>query len=218
MTGKQKRQLTMFYLFAHADGRCSEEEERRLDSIAKSFDTSDKDMRDIKEEVSRIYRGDHISDTFIIEAYDEFEGCTDFTSRIIAAIDGYESYSSRPYYKPHSQYTASSLFAGWFAFSDEDKLFSIWTMISLGYPDNEYSENEKRIVNHLVEKWSIDSSTVSAMIDTVETMLALEKKKLWAKSTSMSDDDINRIIADADADIKRLFHTIEVTISEAEIK
>lgn len=216
MTGKEKRQLTMFYLFANADGKCSKEEESRLESIAKSFDTSDEDMRDIKEEVSRVYKGDHISDLF--NAYDEFEGCSDFTSRIIAALDGYERYSSRSYYEPHSRYTVSSLFAAWFMFDDKDKLSSIWTMIAFGYADTEYSENEKRIVNHLVKKWEIDSAIVSVMTDTAETMLALENKKRWAESTSMSYNDVNRIIADVDADIKRLYHTVNVTISEADIK
>lgn len=43
-------------------------------------------------------------------------------------------------------------------------------------------------------------------------------KKTWAKSSSMSYDEVNKIIADADADIKRLYHTVEVTISEADIK
>lgn len=198
MTGKQKRQLTMFYLFANADGKCSREEEKRLGSIAESFEAAQEDIQEIEEEVSRVCKGG-----------------SDIPAKIIVALDRYENDSSRSFYKTHSRYT---MFSEWFMFYDSDKLFSIWTMISLGYADTEYSENEKRIVKHLVEKWEIDSAIVSVMIDTAETMLALEAKKTWAKSSSMSYDEVNKIIADADADIKRLYHTVEVTISEADIK
>lgn len=236
MTGTQKTALTMFYLFANADGKCSKEEESRLSAIAKSFDTTADDLREIKEEVSRVcgVGSDNdanslkdggksragslmsgISSMFNFD-YDvntnlehgEFEGCSDITSRIIAAFDSYES--PRNMYNSFSYWT-SNLYG-------ENRLRAIWTMISLGYADTKYSENEKRIVNHLVKKWEIDSAIVSVMIDTAETMLALENKKLWAESTSMSYNDVNRIIADVDADIKRLYHTVEVTISEADIK
>lgn len=189
MTGKQKRQLTMFYLFANADGKCSKEEENRLSSIAESFDTTPEELREIKDEVSRVCNGG-----------------SDIPAKVIDAFDSYENKGTYLL-----SYWTSNLYG-------EDRLFTIWTMISLGYADTEYSENEKRIVKHLVEKWEIDSAIVSVMIDTAETMLALEAKKTWAKSSSMSCDEVNKIIADADADIKRLYHTVEVTISEADIK
>lgn len=189
MTGKQKRQLTMFYLFANADGKCSEEEENRLGSIAESFDTTPEELREIKDEVSSVCNGG-----------------SDIPAKVIAALDSYENK-----WTYLLSYWTSNLYG-------EDRLFTIWTMISLGYADTEYSENEKRIVKHLVEKWEIDSAIVSVMIDTAETMLALEAKKTWAKSSTMSYNEVNKIIADADADIKRLYHTVEVTISEADIK
>lgn len=264
MTGKQKRQLTMFYLFANADGKCSEEEENRLGSIAESFDTTPEELREIKDEVSRIcgvgpddsacsskngdesrtYNGDSLTksiDSIFGEMFSEcnsnsatcsddyplwepytytdvdinwevrkkppvVEESLDITSRIIAALDSYENKGTYLL-----SYWTSNLYG-------EDRLFTILTMISLGYADTEYSENEKRIVKHLVEKWEIDRAIVSVMIDTAETMLALEAKKTWAKSSTMSYNEVNRIIADADADIKRLYHTVEVTISEADIK
>ena len=30
---------------------------------------------------------------------------------------------------------------------------TVWTLINLGYADQEYSESEKRVVQHLIEKW-----------------------------------------------------------------
>ena len=47
----------------------------------------------------------------------------------------------------------------------------IWNLIKLGYADTVYSEEEKEIVNYLVDKWDISVEVYQEMIDIADTIL-----------------------------------------------
>ena len=53
----------------------------------------------------------------------------------------------------------------------------VWNLINLGHADTYYSDEEKKIVKHLLEKWEINPEVYQEMVDTADTMLALTKQK-----------------------------------------
>ena len=93
----------------------------------------------------------------------------------------------------------------------------IWNLINLGYSDSSYSEEEKKIVNYLVDKWSIDNEIYQEFIDTAETMLALTQQKEWIISTfpdgALQDEKKKKV----DRALKQLQSDIKVTLAEAEL-
>lgn len=94
---------------------------------------------------------------------------------------------------------------------------TIWTLINLGYADNEYSEPEKQVVNHLIERWEMNPNLVAEFNDTADTILALTLQKQWAQNTSKPYTDINNIIQELDRNIASMFANVETSISEADI-
>ena len=90
----------------------------------------------------------------------------------------------------------------------------IWNLINLGYADAYYSEDEKRIVNHLIEKWGIKPEVYQEMVDTADAMLALTKQKEWVVLTfdkgSLRDEKERKI----DLEIGAMLSDIKLTIDE----
>lgn len=93
----------------------------------------------------------------------------------------------------------------------------IWNLINLGYSDSAYSEEEKKIVNYLVDKWSIDNDVYQEFIDTAETMLALTRQKEWIISTFTDDIVQNEKKKKVDRVLNQLQSDIKVTLAEAEL-
>lgn len=73
----------------------------------------------------------------------------------------------------------------WFRNSRDSSVVSrvIWNLVSLGYADTDYSEEEKKIVNYLINQWEIKPEVYQEMIDTADTILALTNQKEWVVST-----------------------------------
>ena len=90
----------------------------------------------------------------------------------------------------------------------------IWNLVNLGYADEYYSEDEKKIVNHLIEKWEIKPEVYQEMVDTADTMLALTKQKEWVVSTfdkgKIRDEKEKKI----DSEIEMMLSDIKLTIDE----
>ena len=102
---------------------------------------------------------------------------------------------------------------GWYGVEKNDtgKARVIWNLLNLGYSDKDYSENEKKIVSYLVEKWSVARSIFMEMKDTADTMLALLRQKEWASKTFADSFEKEKQL---DMDIKELLTDIKLTISE----
>ena len=102
---------------------------------------------------------------------------------------------------------------GWLGFKKDDSTLAkiIWNLVDLGYADTDYSENEREIVNYLVEKWEIKTEVYQEMVDTAETILALVKQKEWLDSTFPEDSLRKKKI---DSEIKTMLSDIKLTIDE----
>lgn len=90
----------------------------------------------------------------------------------------------------------------------------IWNLINLGYADSAFSDEEKRIVNYLIDKWSVDPEVYQEFADTVDTILALEKQKEWIASTFPEDSARNKRKRNLDITIKQLQDDVKLTIDE----
>ncbi len=93
----------------------------------------------------------------------------------------------------------------------------IWTLINLGYADQEYSKPEQKIVQYLVDRWKINPAILAEFVDTAETILALTKQKLWFKEMGKSDQKIKTNLREINRRIKLMFDNVQVTISESDV-
>ena len=93
---------------------------------------------------------------------------------------------------------------------------TIWTLINLGYADQDYSAAEKKVVQHLVDKWEIKQEMISEFVDTAETILLLTKQIEWLKSVGLSYEETKRRLETVEQQIQLMFDNIQATISEAD--
>lgn len=93
----------------------------------------------------------------------------------------------------------------------------IWNLINLGYADTVYSEEEKEIVNYLVDKWDVSVEVYQEMIDIADTILALTKHKEWIEKTFSKGSVRDRKEKNIDVEIQKLIDDVELAIKEITI-
>ena len=104
---------------------------------------------------------------------------------------------------------------GWFGLWDESSLARIiWNLVDLGYADSVYSDEEKKIVSYLVNKWSVREETYRELIDIADTILALTKQKEWVVSTYSRGSLRDKKEKDIDSEIEQLLGDVKLTIEE----
>lgn len=190
-TEKEKlQQLEIYFLFMYADGESSPSEIKYLDDIIAKSNLSKESVQEFNDFCGQITR----------------KMSTGNSKTVIAEIDKLLGE------KGSSCYSFCSI--------DESKNMqaqTIWTLINLGCADSEYSEAEKQIVNHLVERWEMDPVLVDEFNDTADTILTLTLQKKWIQNTSKPYTVINSIIQELDRNIASMFDNVEMSISEANI-
>lgn len=90
----------------------------------------------------------------------------------------------------------------------------VWNLVNLGYADSYYSDEEKKIVEYLLDKWSVDQEIYQEMLDTADTMLALTKQKEWASSTLAKGKERDNKNKEIDEELAQLLEDIELSIEE----
>lgn len=90
----------------------------------------------------------------------------------------------------------------------------VWNLINLGYADTVYSEEEQKIVRHLIDKWEVDTEIYQEFVDTADTMLALIKKKEWILSTFSNGSESDKKMKEIDFTMERLLSDVNLTIEE----
>lgn len=104
---------------------------------------------------------------------------------------------------------------GWFGLRNASSIARIvWNLINLGFADSNYSDEEKRIVNYLVDKWSVDSAVYQELVDTADTMLALTKQKEWIALTFPKGSIRDKREKDVDVEVMQLLDDVKLTIEE----
>lgn len=90
----------------------------------------------------------------------------------------------------------------------------IWNLVNLGYADSFYSDEEKKIVKYLVDKWSVKTEILQEFIDIDDTILALTKQKEWILTTFNKGTERDKREKKVDSQIAQMFEDVKITISE----
>ncbi|MCI5892305.1 MAG: TerB family tellurite resistance protein [Clostridiales bacterium] len=191
-------QLKLFYLFMNVDGKCTDEEKKKFDSICRSFRANKEEKQSVIDLCDKLELKENADNSeIVIKVMDSMlkNTSTAFMEKIIENLGSYNSLNHDKNAQVHT----------------------IWTMINLGYADAEYSEPEKKVVQFLTEKWKMDKNMVSSMIDTTDTILALTNQKEWLMSTDKTEEQKNVLLDEIEGDIKRMFKNMERCIDEAAI-
>lgn len=192
MRGIEEEQLKIFYCFMMVDGKCSKEELNKFELICKEMGVQQDDMLRVVRECEL--------------AVDNSE--KNISTRVKAAIQTLLEDDDPSLWETNLKYS----------YLKRDKRrqnYVVWNLINLGYADEEYSSEEKSIVEFLVDLWKIDDKLLAEMFDVAETMLELEKQREWIKTTSKPYDLINKVIEEIDRDVEKLKVSIEQTLEEA---
>lgn len=180
-------QLVIYYLFMNADGACTKNELDIVDDIYRAFTMtgriSNEDRAEIKEFVDSIgFIKNEDNSRAVVLIIDKLLGCEYLTGNLLnktgcglficpngdiikeAAISF--DLGSLP------DYSGCSL--------NSDKVLqaqTLWNLINIGYADEKYTYSEQQVVEYLADKWEVNKTLYSAMIDTADTMLMLTNKK-----------------------------------------
>lgn len=104
---------------------------------------------------------------------------------------------------------------GWFGLRDASSLARIvWNLVNLGFADSFFSDEEKKIVNYLNDKWSINPEVYREFVDTANTMLALTNKRKWIISAFSKSSIRDRREKDVDVEMMQLLDDVKLTIEE----
>lgn len=90
----------------------------------------------------------------------------------------------------------------------------IWNLLNLGYADTFYSDEERKIVGYLVDKWSVSPEVYQELVDTADTMLALTKQKEWFALTLPEGTVRAGKEKYIDSQIEQLLDDVKLTIEE----
>lgn len=183
-------QLKICLLFMEADGESSRAEMKYLDDIASKMDLSDSGRQEFQAFCGRLLLNPLNGDS----------------STVIQEIDRLLDQKASLGFWLHTINSSKTLQAQ-----------TIWTLINLGYADNEYSKAEKEVVKHLVERWEMDPTLISELTDTADTILALTKQKEWVQNAAKPYKEVSAIVEEIDQNIASMFANVETTIEEAEI-
>ena len=90
----------------------------------------------------------------------------------------------------------------------------VWNLVNLGYADSFYSDEEKKIVHYLVQKWSVSSDIYQEFVDTADTIHTLTKQKEWIASVFHKGSMRDKKEKEIDSEIKQLLDDVKLTIQE----
>lgn len=195
-TEDKKKMLKVYYFFIMADGVVEEKEKQKFDKIVKTLE-ADEDEKKEAVNYCKAALFDGISTDIIIKELKEVLDIKD------------EEEDSESEIKMHFLTWGRSALEN---FTERVKM--MWNLVNLGYIDGKCTESEREILDFLAKSWKFDEVAYKELLDSAETMLALEKKKEWLKTTKASYDEIDTGIKNIDKKIKQLFKTVEISLNE----
>ena len=92
----------------------------------------------------------------------------------------------------------------------------VWNMINLSFANGEYSEAEREVVQYLAKRWRIKSLIMMELIDTAETIVMLNKLKMWKQTTAQPGENTDERIKDIEKQIQCMYKNVQATIEEAD--
>lgn len=90
----------------------------------------------------------------------------------------------------------------------------VWLLINLGYSDDQFSTEERAVVEFISKRWAIPNVFLYEMYDTAETVISLQQQNEWLDMSG--GDNLKMISANHEA-IRRLYENIEMLIEESDL-
>lgn len=227
MDSTRETQLKLYYLFLNVDGRISSEESDKFDSICDSMKIGDSDRQEIKDwgkkaegkstldilnmakkllkcekEISFMQYENGRIEISMVEDDEANSAVSDIFGN---AFKGEAIASGGLVRKPVGYFEKMEM---------KEKAETIWTLISLAYSDDEYSEAEKTFIRLVSLIYKFDKKVMAEFIDTADTMQMLEDKKDWIKKSGKAYDEITDKLKAIDDEIKSLYRDVQITIDE----
>ena len=209
-------QLKIMYLFMNVDGSCGEEEVARFSSICDELKASKEDKNEISEFIKKFeFAKDNDNSELVINAVGTLLGYIKATENS-KVKDGDMLNGFSPAIALHRVLGASNVGKN----INKNKVrqaHTVWTLINLGYADTVLVPSEQKVIDYLVSVWEMDKVLTAALFDTAETMLALQMKKEWVISTDKAPEEKDKLCAEIDKEIEKMYDDVKLTISEASI-
>ena len=197
----KKNEGMLYYFYMMSDGEITHNEEKLFEKICVELGITESEKQEIISSCNDILDFNRASIENVLCGKSKSKKVMEIAEGFLSAFNG----SSGSFYSSFETYEHES----------EDKLTRIiWNMINLGYADEHFTDEEKRIVKHFVKKWNIKEEIYFELIDIADTMLALEKQREWLLSTYSKGKKRNEKEKKIDKATNELLSDVKITIKE----
>jgi Fe-S-cluster-containing hydrogenase component 2 len=182
--------LKMYYLFLSVDEPMSERNGLKFNQIGETIADFEKNKTKVINECEQMLenRNDRINVVF--------DWMTKFVDENTISDDN-------GYYWEMSD----KLFKG-----KKSQLENLWIIVCLALYDGNYSADEQKILNMLIQKWNIDKSVFLEMEDTALTLYEMDNYRNWLKLTGEPYDLVNSLLSELDKNQKDISENISEII------
>jgi uncharacterized tellurite resistance protein B-like protein len=179
-----KNTIAIFYYLMSADGFIAEEELQKLDSIGVEVDA----------ENYMSYRDDII------------ERCENQKLTVIDDED---------YYDVISEGIDKELYSD---IDDDEQVIAsrllIWNLLVIAYSDNEYHQNERRLIKHIVRVSGMPTSVFLEMELLIKSAIEVENERKWLSASNRPYNEIAPIVEELDRRIAYLSESAKNLIDD----
>ncbi len=191
-TGKYA-EAKLYYLYMLSDGAISYGEKKLFDSICKELKITDEDKEELVKECQELIEGQAKAVLDIIKE----KLCEEKNPR---------------------EGDRDKLLLNRFVFGANKKLHPsphiIWNLVNLGYADATYSEEEKEIIEYLLNCWDIKPELYQEFKDTADTLLSMETYKEWVLTKFGKGQEREKREEEVDFEMQHLLNDVKLTIRE----
>jgi hypothetical protein len=166
MTKKDKAKLRMAFLFLIAEGKVTRDKYDAFDAIGNNFNDFNDYRRDLINSCLGIFDGNIIS-------YSAKKRFNTIKAEILSIAKGNFDYYNSP---------------------SKTQLECFWMLISLAFNQKQLTQNKKAILKEICEAWEIKTAIAAEMMDTAETIIAIDDHKKWLSSLKVGGGLLSALI------------------------
>lgn len=180
--------MKVFYYLMSVDGKVTDEEEAIFYEIGKKIDENSFD--DYKNEIIKECKQQ------MEKAIDQ----EDFYDVIQEGVD--------------SELTQKNLMYGWFWQGTISAQWLVWDMITIAFSDNDYSDNERKLIKFVVRKLNVDNNCFLEMENLMKSAKAVEQEREWIKTTDKSYKEIQKIVDELELREQTILNSVKILIQD----
>jgi len=90
----------------------------------------------------------------------------------------------------------------------------VWNMLAIAISNDDYSEVERRIINHVVRTMSMDKSVFLEMEQLIKTASSVEKESAWIKASGKTYAEVRPIVEELEKRQKVIIESAKALIED----